>query len=71
MRCYRPEDNRVAGFGWMAPREIVGGILEAILWIITSLISFIFMLTRPDRRTLHDLVAGTVVLHDPNRVLAR
>jgi uncharacterized RDD family membrane protein YckC len=71
MRCYRPEDNRVAGFGWMALREIVGGILEAILWIITSLISFIFMLTRPDRRTLHDLVAGTVVLHDPNKVLSR
>ena len=71
MRCYRPEDNRVAGFGWMALREIVGGILEAILWIITLLISFIFMLTRPDRRTLHDLVAGTVVLHDPNKVLSR
>ena len=71
MRCYRPEDNRVAGFGWMALREIVGGILEAILWIITLLISFIFMLTRPDRRTLHDLVAGTVVLHDPNKVLSQ
>jgi uncharacterized RDD family membrane protein YckC len=28
------------------------------------------MLTRPDRRTLHDLIAGTVVLYDPNKVLA-
>jgi uncharacterized RDD family membrane protein YckC len=27
------------------------------------------MLTRPDRRCLHDLIAGTVVLHDPNKVL--
>ena len=71
MRCYRPEDNRVAGFWWMALRETVGLILDAILWIVTELISFIFMFTRPDRRTLHDLVAGTVVLHDPNKVLAK
>jgi uncharacterized RDD family membrane protein YckC len=71
MRCFRPETNRVAGFWWMALREIVGRILEDILSIITLLISLILMLTRPDRKTLHDLVAGTVVLHDPNKVLAR
>jgi uncharacterized RDD family membrane protein YckC len=70
MRCFRPETNRVAGFWWMALREIVGRILEVILSIITELISLILMLTRPDRKTLHDLVAGTVVLHDPNKVLA-
>jgi uncharacterized RDD family membrane protein YckC len=70
MRCFRPETNRVAGFWWMALREIVGRILEDILSIITLLISLILMLTRPDRKTLHDLVAGTVVLHDPNKVLA-
>jgi uncharacterized RDD family membrane protein YckC len=29
------------------------------------------MCTRSDRRCLHDLIAGTVVLHDPNKVLAR
>ena len=29
------------------------------------------MLTRPDRKTIHDLVAGTVVLYDPNNVLSR
>jgi len=71
MRCFRPETNRVAGFWWMALREIVGRILEGILSIITELISLILMLTRPDRKTLHDLVAGTVVLHDPNKVLAQ
>jgi uncharacterized RDD family membrane protein YckC len=71
MRCFRPETNRVAGFWWMALREIVGRILEDILSIITLLISLILMLTRPDRKTLHDLVAGTVVLHDPNKVLAQ
>ena len=71
MRCFRPETNRVAGFWWMALREIVGRILDGILSIITELISLIFMLTRPDRKALHDLVAGTVVLHDPNKVLAQ
>jgi uncharacterized RDD family membrane protein YckC len=71
MRVWRPEDNRVAGFWWMALRETVGRICDAILSIITELTSFIFMLTRPDRRTLHDLVAGTVVLQDPNKVLSK
>jgi uncharacterized RDD family membrane protein YckC len=71
MRCYRPEDNRVAGFWWMALRNIVGRIADGILSIITELISLIFMLSRPDRKTLHDMVAGTVVLYDPNKVLAQ
>jgi len=71
MRVWRPEENRVAGFWNMALREIVGRICDGILSIITELTSFIFMLTRPDRKTLHDLVAGTVVLHDPNKVLSQ
>src|ERR1700726_1426612 len=70
MRCWRPEDGRVPGFWWMALREIVGRIVEGVLSFITLLISFILMLTRPDRRCLHDLIAGTVVLYDPNKVLA-
>jgi uncharacterized RDD family membrane protein YckC len=69
MRCWRPEEGRVAGWWWMALREIVGRIADGILWLITALVSFILMLSRPDRRCLHDLVAGTVVLHDPNKVL--
>jgi len=69
MRCWRPEDGRVAGWWWMALREIVGRIVDGILSVITLLVSFIFMLTRPDRRCLHDLVAGTVVLYDPDKVL--
>ena len=28
MRCFRPEDNRVAGFWWMALREIVAGFSQ-------------------------------------------
>jgi uncharacterized RDD family membrane protein YckC len=54
----------------MALRETVGRIADGILSFITILISVIFFLTRSDRRCLHDLIAGTVVLHDPNKVLA-
>ena len=70
MRCWRPEDGRVPGFWWMALREIVGRFVEGLLSIITLLLSFILMLSRPDRRCLHDLIAGTVVLRDPDKILA-
>jgi uncharacterized RDD family membrane protein YckC len=71
MRCFRPETNRVASFWWMALREIIGRFVESILGIITELISLIFMITRRDHKAIHDLVAGTVVLYDPDKVLAR
>lgn len=69
MKVYRPEQRQVATFGTMALRNIIGGFVEGVLSIITLLVSFIFFLSRPDRKTLHDLVASTVVLHDPNKVL--
>jgi uncharacterized RDD family membrane protein YckC len=69
MRCWRPETGRVANWGWMALREIVGRIAENILGLITEIVSFIMLLSTKERRSLHDLVAGTVVLHDPDKVL--
>lgn len=69
MRVYRPQERQVATFGTMALRNIVGGIAQGILSIITLLVSFILFLARPDRRTLPDLIASTVVLHDPNKAL--
>jgi uncharacterized RDD family membrane protein YckC len=69
MRCWRPETGRVAGWGWMLLRETIGRIAENILSIFTEILSLILMLSRPDRKTLHDLVAGTVVLYDPEKVL--
>jgi uncharacterized RDD family membrane protein YckC len=71
MRCWRPETGRVASWWWMALREIVGRFLEGILAIISALVSFILMLTSKERKSLHDMIAGTVVLHDPNNVLTR
>lgn len=69
MRCWRPEDGRVANWGWMALREIIGRFVDGVASLITLVISFVFFLSRPDRKTLHDMIGGTVVLHDPNGVL--
>jgi uncharacterized RDD family membrane protein YckC len=71
MRCWRPEDKRVPGFWWMVLREVIGRLCEGILSIITELASFIMFLASRERKALHDYVAGTVVLHDPNKVLPR
>lgn len=69
MRVWRPETGRVAGWWWMALREIVGRIAEGIVGLITQLVSLILFLTTRERRALHDMIAGSVVLHDPNKVL--
>jgi uncharacterized RDD family membrane protein YckC len=69
MRCWLPETGRVPGFWRMALREIIGRIVDGILGIFTELTSFILFLATRERKALHDYVAGTVVLHDPNKVL--
>ncbi len=68
MRCWRPETERVAGWWWMALREI--GRLAGGIFGLIALLSFILMLTTKEHKSLHDFVAGTVVVFDPNRVLA-
>jgi uncharacterized RDD family membrane protein YckC len=70
MRVWRPVEGRKASWGYMALREIIGRLADVILGIVTELISFIMFLTSKDRKSLHDRVAGTVVLHDPNKRLA-
>jgi uncharacterized RDD family membrane protein YckC len=69
MRVWRPADNRPASWGIMALREIIGRIVDGILSFVTELTSFILFVATKEHRSLHDLVAGTVVLHDPNKVI--
>lgn len=69
MQVWRPDEQRPATFWYMALREIVGRIGDGILSFITGLLSFILMLATPQRKTIHDYIAGTVVLYDPNKVL--
>ena len=69
MRCWRPDDNQVPGWGWMALRNAIGRfVIESFITII-GLISLVLMCVNRDRKCLHDLIAGTVVLYDPNKVL--
>jgi uncharacterized RDD family membrane protein YckC len=71
MRVWRPETNKVAGFWFMALREIVGHlIVGAILTFITEITSFVLFVAGRKHQALHDVIAGTVVLHDPDKVLA-
>jgi uncharacterized RDD family membrane protein YckC len=69
MRCWRPAEGRVASWGFMALRDIVGTIAQGVLSLITALISFILFLTGKKHQSLTDLIGGTVVVYDPNKVL--
>lgn len=69
MRAWRPTENRPATWGTMALRNIVGYIAQGILSFITLLISFIMFLTNKQHKSIPDMVGGTVIVHDPNKVL--
>jgi uncharacterized RDD family membrane protein YckC len=70
MRVWRPETNKVAGFWFMALREIVGHLLAgAILTFITEITSFVLFVAGRKHQALHDIIAGTVVLRDPDKIL--
>jgi uncharacterized RDD family membrane protein YckC len=70
LRVWRPETNRVAGFWFMALREIAGHLIDGILGFITEITSFVLFVAGKKHQALHDVIAGTVVLHDPDKVLA-
>lgn len=71
MRVWRPAENRPATWGVMALRDIIGRIVDGILSFVTGLISFILFVSTKEHRALHDMVAGTVVLHDPSKVIPK
>ena len=54
----------------MALREIVGRIVDTIFGFITEITSFVLFVAGKEHKALHDYIAGTVVLHDPDKVLA-
>lgn len=69
MRAWRPTENRPATWGTMALRNIIGGIAQGILSFITMLISFIMFLSNKQHKSIPDMVASTVIVYDPNKVL--
>ncbi|MCW2598061.1 MAG: hypothetical protein JWP39_3949 [Jatrophihabitans sp.] len=69
MRIYHLQNQRAATWGQMFLRQFVGGIVNGILYI-GFIVSVVFLFTDPLRRTVPDRIAGTIVLSDPNKVLA-
>ncbi len=69
MRCYRPSEGRVAHWGWMALRQVVGGIVEGLFGGLVFVVSAIMMIVSDDHKAIHDHIAGTIVLYDPEGVL--
>lgn len=70
MRAWRPETGKVAGFWYMALREIVGRFIDGVVGLITAITSFVLFVAGKEHKSLHDLIAGTVVLYDPDKVLS-
>jgi hypothetical protein len=70
MRTWVPENGERATWGKMALREIVGvGICTSLIFI-TEIVSFVLFLSGRERKALADHVASTVILRDPNNILA-
>lgn len=68
MRVWKVDQQRPATFGDMVLREVVGRFLLGIV-PFEQLISFVVFLATGQHRAIHDYVGGTIVLHDPNKVI--
>ena len=69
MRCVDANTGERAGFGKMALRNIVGGIVQGIVGAVTALVSFVLFLSTEKRQTLPDLIGSTIVVLDRGKVL--
>lgn len=69
MRVWRPDTRTNASWGVMALREFSAWIIEGICAIV-GIVSFFLMITGNQRKTIHDHIAGSVVLYDPSNTLA-
>jgi uncharacterized RDD family membrane protein YckC len=67
MQVWKVDAQQPATFGTMALRDIIGRIVEGITPI--NLVSFIMFCAGKERKALHDMIGGTIVLYDPNKVL--
>ena len=68
MRCVRVDENRVANWGEMAMRELVGKyLLGNVTFGITTIVGGIQIISDDNKRqALWDKIGGTTVVEDPN-----
>ncbi|MFA9560600.1 RDD family protein [Evansella sp. AB-rgal1] len=58
-------DGEKVGIGTMLLRNVVGGIVYALTLGFGLIVSAFMVAIREDKRSIHDLIAGTYVTHDP------
>ncbi|TVX95322.1 RDD family protein [Cohnella terricola] len=57
-------DGEPPGIGTMLMRHFVGGLVYGITCGIAVIVSAFMVGLREDKRSIHDLIAGTEVVHD-------
>jgi uncharacterized RDD family membrane protein YckC len=64
IRIRRVDDGSAPGIGTMLMRNVVGGIVYVVTLGIGVIVSAIMVGVREDKRSLHDMIAGTEVVRD-------
>ena len=70
MQTWKPQTRANATWGEQFLREL-SRLLYAIPFIgwIVAIVSFFMFASSKEHRAIHDQIGGTVVLHDPSKVL--
>jgi len=67
LQTWKPQERINASWGTMFLRGLAYTFLA---WIpFAQLVSFFLFVSGKEHRALHDSIAGTIVLHDPNKIL--
>lgn len=64
IKIRKVQDHSPPGIGTMLLRHVVGGIIYGLTFGIGTIISAFMVALREDKRSIHDFIAGTEVVHD-------
>lgn len=64
IRIRKVSDHSSPGIGTMLLRNVVTGIVYGITFGIGAIVSAFMVALREDKRSLHDFIAGTEVIHN-------
>jgi len=64
IRIVKVSDGQPPRLGTMLLRNVVTGIVYALTFGIAAIVSAVMVGARDDKRSLHDLIAGTEVVHE-------
>jgi uncharacterized RDD family membrane protein YckC len=69
-KLWVPDQQQMPGFWRSVLRNLVGGIVEGVVFPIIAIVSFVLFLANDEHKALHDMIGGTLVVHDPDKVLS-